>query len=435
MRSLIISTFLSTLFFCAPIFSQQIIELASMPEKVSNNAVCKAKVGTDTYVYSFAGIDETKEFSGIHKRAFRYSVAADQWETIDELPTGNGRIAAGASVVKNKVYIIGGYEVFEDGTEASFDNVHIYDPELNQYLDDGAPIPVPIDDHIQAVWRDSLIYVVTGWSNEENVPDVQIYDPLKNEWLTGTPTPDNSTYKAFGASGIIVDDVIYYCGGVRVVNGSFASANAIRIGRINPADPTSIEWSNSISSFSIGYRMAAATFDGSKPVWIGGGETGYNFDGLAYTNGQGVEPLSRILEYTPSTERFTVNNFDELEVMDLRGAAQLAENSVIICGGMMSGQEVSDKTFMIDISLVPTADLAEEIVFSISPNPAKELIRIESESEGTLEIFAASGALQKRYFLNRNMIIDSSTYAEGLYVFVLKQNGNTVSSQTVSIIR
>lgn len=418
-------------FICA----QQIIELANMPEKVSNNAVCQAKVGSETYVYSFAGIDETKGYAGIHKRAFRYSTNTDTWESMADLPSGDGRIAAGASVVKNKIYIIGGYEVFEDGFEISYDKVHVYDPETNEYLDDGAAIPVPIDDHVQAVWRDSLIYVVTGWSDEDNVPDVQIYDPSINQWSVGTSTPDNSTFKAFGASGVIIEDTIYYCGGVRNVNGNFASANAIRIGVINPTQPTEISWESNISSFTIGYRMAAAHFNESKPIWIGGGAAGYNFDGLAYSSGEGVDPLPRILEYTPEQDKFTVNNLPELQVMDLRGSAQLSPTNVIICGGMMSDQEVSDKTFMIDISLVPNEEVQKESIVNVSPNPSNGNFIVETLTEGILEIIAFDGALLRAFNLNKNQTTIISNLDQGIYFLVYRDNFGNSFTEKISIVK
>lgn len=406
-----------------------------MPEKVSNNAVCQAKVGSETFVYSFAGIDETKAYSGIHKRAFRYSTNTDTWESIADLPSGNGRIAAGASVVKNKIYIIGGYEVFEDGFEISYDNVHVYDPETNEYLADGAAIPVPIDDHVQAVWRDSLIYVVTGWSDEDNVPDVQIYDPSVNQWSIGTSTPDNSTYKAFGASGVIIGDTIYYCGGVRNVNGNFASANAIRIGVINPALPTEISWESNISSFSIGYRMAAAHFNDSKPIWIGGGAAGYNFDGLAYSSGLGVDLLPRILEYTPERDKFTVNNLPELQVMDLRGSAQLSLSSIIICGGMMQEQEVSDKTFRIDISLVSNEEVQVERKFAVSPNPSKGNLSVVGLSDGTLEIFASDGMLLQSHVMIESIVLNISDLEQGVFYLVHRDDLGNVFTEKISIVK
>ena len=151
----------------------------------------------------FAGIDETKAYSGIHKKAFRYNTQTQIWDEIAELPSGNGRIAAGASLVKNKIYIIGGYHVASNYNEVSSNKVHVFDPESNTYEADGTPIPLAIDDQVQAVWRDSLIYVISGWSNTANVANVQIYNPSSDTWSNGTSLPNSSNYKVFGGSGSI----------------------------------------------------------------------------------------------------------------------------------------------------------------------------------------------------------------------------------------
>ena len=205
------------LFFPSITFSQTgwtWTEINSMPERISNNAVTQGVDGSGNInVYSFSGIDSTKLYSGINLKSYRYNVTTALWETIASLPDGQGKIAAGASTIKNKIYIIGGYHVNANGSEVSSAKVHVYDPTTNTYLLDGAEIPVPIDDHVQAVWRDSLIYVVTGWSNNNNVPDVQIYDPAHDNWLIGTATPNITQYKMFGASGVIIGDTIYYNGG------------------------------------------------------------------------------------------------------------------------------------------------------------------------------------------------------------------------------
>lgn len=88
----------------------EVTEMATMPERVSNAAVTAGNVNGADYVYSFAGIDSTKLFSGIHLRSFRYNVQADSWEVIPPLPddAGMGKIAASADRVGNIIYIIGG---------------------------------------------------------------------------------------------------------------------------------------------------------------------------------------------------------------------------------------------------------------------------------------------------------------------------------------
>ncbi|NND95093.1 MAG: hypothetical protein HKN45_09520, partial [Flavobacteriales bacterium] len=179
-------------------------ELPLMPEAISNNAVAQGVIGEDVYVYTFSGIDTTKTNEGISLVSMRYSMNEGQWDYIEDLPDTLGKIAAAASSVDNIIYIIGGYHVFDGAPfELSSDRVHRYCPETNSYLQDGASIPFAIDDQVQAVWRDSLIYVVTGWSNTQNVEYVQIYNPSIDEWQQGTPVPNGTVYEAFGASGTI----------------------------------------------------------------------------------------------------------------------------------------------------------------------------------------------------------------------------------------
>ena len=104
----------------------------------------------------------------------------------------------------------------------------------NRFLADGAPIPVPIDDHVQAVWRDSLIYVVTGWSDTRNVPNVQIYNPTEDKWIEGTSVPTGVQFESFGTSGTILGDTIFYYGGASF-GFRFPVQNTLRKGVIDPS--------------------------------------------------------------------------------------------------------------------------------------------------------------------------------------------------------
>jgi len=337
---------LAILMVSVSVLSQTITRLSDMPERVTNQAVAFAEVDGEGFVYSFAGLDSTKLFSGIHQKGFKYDVANDTWQEIDPLPSGNGRIAAGASLVKDKIYIIGGYEVFEDDSEISVDLVHVYDPATDTYLPDASPIPLAIDDHVQAVWRDSLIYVVTGWSNTTNVPNVQIYNPAEDEWTAGTPVPDNNTYKVFGSSGVAA----------------------------------------------------------------------YNYDGIAYNTGLGVNPYERILQLDPAS-----NNLREtatsLPIMDNREVAQLDEKSIIICGGMSTGQQVSNTTYLLNVNFVNVVEqgMAREQNYFVYPTPSSELIFIDNGTIGLrYEIVSMRGLITKSGVYQKSGIPIGSL-AAGLY--------------------
>lgn len=384
--------------------------LPAIPEAVSNNAVTGIWLKDTFYVYSFAGINASKLWSGIHLKAWCFNYQSKKWQALPSLPDpAGGKIAAAASTVKNRIYVIGGYHVAANGTETSSNKVHRFDPITQQWLGDGTPVPKAIDDHVQAVWRDSLIYVVTGWSNTQNVADVQVYNPAKDIWLSGTSVPNQTNYKVFGASGVIYNDTLYYCGGARDGN-NFPPTTFFRKGYINPNNPTQISWSGSNQTAARGYRMAAALVAG-RPVWIGGSDITYNYNGIAYNGSGGVPALSRFKEYHPENGTLVNNPTDTLNlpaIMDLRGTAQLASDVFITVGGMGPGQQVSDRVFVYHWNYaVPVAVPAQATAVKMYPNPASDYVDIEAEGDfevvvsSTLgvPIASAKGQEQLRIFL------------------------------------
>lgn len=204
-------------------------EKDTMPMRISNNAVTHADINGQPFVFSFGGIDTSKIYSGITLHSFKYDVNGDNWSEIAPLPSGQPRIASAASTVKNKIYIMGGYSVASNGSETSSNKVVIYNPTTNNYEPDGANILTAIDDHVQCVWKDSLIYVITGWINFTNVSYVQIYNPSNDTWLFGTPLPSSSDYKVFGGSGTIIGDTIYYLGGAVSIGNFYATKNSVKV--------------------------------------------------------------------------------------------------------------------------------------------------------------------------------------------------------------
>ena len=117
-------------------------ELSNMPFRTANNAVCEAVVNGNEFVYSFGGIDTSKVYTGIHQRSFKYEVVNDTWTEIDSLPDASGKIASGASFVKNRIYIFGGYHVLASQNEISSSKLHIYNPTTDLFEQDGANIPI-----------------------------------------------------------------------------------------------------------------------------------------------------------------------------------------------------------------------------------------------------------------------------------------------------
>lgn len=417
--------FVFLLFLWTTSTAQISVELiGTLPEAVANNAVCEGFINDQAYLYSFGGIDTTKLFDGIHLKSFRYNIETGESIQIPDLPDNMGKIAAGASRIGKIIYIAGGYHVFSNGSEISSNKMHRYDIENNVFLSDGADIPVPIDDHIQAVWRDSLIFIVTGWSNSGNVPNVQIYNPANDEWLVGNPMPNFGPYMSFGASGTILNDTIYFFGGATSEAG-FGPQSRLRIGAINPNDLTDIDWSIvTPSEPTTGYRSASTSYDG-KLYWIGGSYNTYNYNGIAYDGSGGVPLKNSILWISPSQLFWTEEVYDEIP-MDLRGVAEVTDNIKYIAGGMIDNQQVTDKiykiTFEKDVSTFNQHQKAFNI--QIAPNPFHQNLIIHNQEEKILNVnicdVRAKVVHAQSISSGRNSI-RLSHLAEGIY-FVKIQN-------------
>ena len=394
-------------------FSWTWTELDTMPFRTSNNAVCEAVVNGNEFVYSFGGIDATKSAAGIHQRCFKYAVATNTWSEMDPLPDTLGKIAKGASFVKGKIYVLGGYHVFGNGNELSSNRVHIYNPSTDVFEADGAPIPIAIDDHVQCVYKDSLIFVITGWSNTANRPEVQIYNPSLDQWQVGTSVPNTNFFKAFGASGTIIGDTIYYHGGT-AGSSSFTARKHLRRGYIDPNDPTNITWTQLADApGDAGYR-AACSAAGTTVFWIGGAGTAYNFDGIAYNGSGGVEPSARILHFSQHDYQFNDEITEPFGVMDLRGIAKLSNNRWIIAGGMDTNQVVSNRTFLLEnpsVSVNETASLDELEVRYFS-----DRVEISSENSGDGSMMSANGQIVLEWTDQETITVEIANFESGIYI-------------------
>jgi len=321
-----------------------VTELKKLPEPTTNNAIAEGFINNKHFIFTFGGLDSTKQYTGIHKRSYKYDITNNSWQQIADLPDTLGKIASAASRIKDTIYILGGYHVFKDHSEKSSNKVHRYDVLRDTFLEDGASIPVAIDDHVQAVWRNRLIYLITGWSDTENMPSVQIYNPAKNSWKVGTPIPNNHIYKSFGASGTIVGDTILYFGGASM-GQHYPIQNVLRKGIINPKKPTEITWSHQIlDSTVVGYRMAATSID-EKPYWLGGSTITYNYNPIAYNGSGGVRPSNRILTLQNNKWKQDISN--KLP-MDLRGIATINDSTKVLVGGIIEHQQVSNKVYLLE---------------------------------------------------------------------------------------
>ena len=396
---------------------------------MANHAFCTATVSGDERAYAFMGISTGLGPDSITLRAYQYEASIDTWRPLPDVPDTLGRVASAASVVNGVAYVIGGYHVFNGPPfELSSDRVHRFDLAAGVWLSDGAPVPVPIDDHVQAVWRDSLIYVVTGWSDGTNVPDVQVYDPANDAWQAATPVPNNNLYKVFGASGTIIGDTIYYHGGASL-GFNFPAQDELRIGIIDPADPLQVTWLPPVSTGRTVYRPGCFTLAG-RPHWLGGSSVSYNYDGLAYAGGAVVQPLAEVAVYDPAGGWLGVVPTPEA-VMDLRGMGGWSGGGFMVAGGIGTDTTALSAAWRIDpVPLGLSTTGPGQAALQAFPNPARDRITVllpPGTSGGRLELFSVLGErLEVIDIQGGVMDIDLSGRPAGTYVLQLS-SGSTVS--------
>ncbi len=308
----------------------------ALPAPITNNAVAARSDGERVTVYSFLGLDSTKSWSGVSSRVFRWEVGTPAWEELRPIP-GPGRLAATAQAIGDRLYVFGGYTVAEDGSEQSLPHVDIYHPGTETWSR-GAPIPVPVDDAVSGVWRDSLVYLVSGWHDRDNVADVQIYDPAADTWAQATPIPGQPV---FGHTGAVAGNAIIYIDGARRSDDSprYVLEPSTWRGDIDPTNPTVISWRRLARHPDPSLYRSAAVAVGTWIVFAGGTDNPYNYNGIGY-------------DRLPARARDAVWAFDTLSdewhpgatlptpTMDHRGIA-LAGEHLIIVGGMTGNQQVT----------------------------------------------------------------------------------------------
>lgn len=312
-------------------------EAPPLPIPITNNAVAGVLTPEGHAVFSFLGLDSTKRWDGLTNRAFRWELEGRAWKEISPVP-GGGRLAATAQAVRGKVYLFGGYTVAEDGNEHTSPNLDIFDPNSGSWRR-GSPIPEPVDDAVSGTWRDSLIYLISGWHDRDNVRHVQIYDPATDRWRQATPIPGTPV---FGHAGAISGDVIVFLDGVRRNAGGQLRYEPVREswrGLIDESDPTHISWSRLPNHPGPPlYRAAAAAVDGWV-LFAGGTDNPYNYDGRGY-DGEPSRPLDGVFGWNVETGSW--HNLARLTApsMDHRGIVALQEQLVIV-GGMVADQRVT----------------------------------------------------------------------------------------------
>lgn len=314
---------------------------SSYPEllaPVSNNAVAVIRRNGEFMILSALGIGAKRTADAITNRAYLLRLGKENaWEELPQVP-GPGRLAASAVGVRGRFFIFGGYTVAPDGKETSLSDVDIFDTETDRWSR-GADIPVAIDDSVAVVHRDRYVYLISGWSQNDNVRNVQVYDMVTDHWEQATPIPGTPVFGHAG--GVVGNTLIYVDGAYKNPHGPgpkyIASSECWR-GEIDPKDLRRIGWRRiPPHPGEARYRIAAGS--GNELVYfVGGTDNPYNYDGIGY-DGRPSKPSLTVFAWNEKQRRWLRHPDDKNPSMDHRGLV-VAESELIIVGGMYPAQQV-----------------------------------------------------------------------------------------------
>jgi N-acetylneuraminic acid mutarotase len=310
-----------------------------LPVAVANNAVAAGHAEGAWWVFSVLGIDTTKRWSGITRMALAWVPGMREWRPLPDVPGPVGRLAATAQVVRGHLHVFGGYTVDSTGAEHSVDVVDVYDPQRGTWTS-RPPMPVSVDDAVSVTWRDSLVYLISGWHNTDNVQSVQVYDAVKQAWSIATPIPGPGV---FGHTGALAGNTIVYIDGAarQVAGPKYGLVPQTWTGEIDPARPLRIMWrATGVRHPGPPRYRGAAWGCGSQVVFAGGTANPYNYDGVGY-DGNPSQPLSDVIAFDTRRATWLTLRPAPVATMDHR-ALLIRGDTAIVVGGMVAGQRVTD---------------------------------------------------------------------------------------------
>jgi hypothetical protein len=190
-------------------------------------------------------------------------------------------------------------------------------------------------------WRDRFIVVVSGWSNDRAVSDVQVFDADSGEWSLANDFPGQAV---FGGAGAVWQDELVVVDGVRSAGG-FSLVDQVWVAALDPERPTALAWSDAGEHPPPArYRAAAGTLDG-RFYLSGGTADPYNYDGISYDTGEPSAPLADTIVRAAGGE-WSDGPARPIATMDHRAVAACGD-ALYSAGGMVVGPEVTARSFVL----------------------------------------------------------------------------------------
>lgn len=222
-------------------------------------------VAIDNKIYVIGG---RNEITGVLNTVEVYDTVNNNWSTIK--PMNFSRWTLFASVVGGKIYVIGGITGVGENRK-SIDQVEIYDPVKNSWST-GSSLPIAKQGASVAVFKEK-IYVMGGkvgaGDNGYATNSVEVYDPFNDSWSSAKPMNKERT----GAQASVVDGVIH------VIGGASKTELVDIIETYNPVDDIWTSADFSLKKPRTGHSVSTI---GNK-IYIIGGATEQSLAGITET--------------------------------------------------------------------------------------------------------------------------------------------------------
>ncbi|KKO44010.1 galactose oxidase [Arsukibacterium ikkense] len=333
------------------------IAIPDLPEPVSSNSIASTTVRGKTYIISAMGMGPGKQAADFHNKVWMHTLGEFGWTELPQVPSQQrltGRAAASAVALNNNFFLFAGYTLAADGTKQTATDSYRLDPITRRYtrIND---MPVPVDEAVALPYQNRYIYLASGWSDHGNVNLMQLFDNFTQGWSQATPFPGKPV---FGLAGGIIGNTLLLCDGVAIEYPAhkprnFVNEPACWQGTIG-SKPNEINWQQvPHPTGKARYRMAATgvKVQGEEAiVFVGGSHTAHNHQGVGF-NGQPAEPDSEVWVYSVTRQQW-LNAQKSTAVMDLRTLLDV-NGELYTLGGMISGQQVTNKPIKHQIELLP----------------------------------------------------------------------------------
>jgi hypothetical protein len=312
-----------------------IVQPDSEPTRMYH-AVCWEPVAGAIYMYGGTPILRDTSL-GLCQR---YDPLAHRWATMT--PMTIPRRSLKGTYCRGKLYAIGGLS----GSSEPLSSCEAYDISSNLWTP-VAQLPYSNYAYQAAVWRDSLIYVMGGYRYRNTTDSVWIYNPFTDSWSPGTPLITSCA----SGDACIIGDTIYFAGGYNEDSGRID--DSLRMGVIDPADPSQITWSSGPALPFKRYNGPAIALEG-RVYWFGGRTQSGRATDRGYVYDPATGGIDSIPAYPAPVMRCCIATASESrgEIFSLAGEA----NDTTPCGYYRFGLPVAADVGVTRLS-VPSSDV------------------------------------------------------------------------------